>query len=204
MFAYCGNNPVNCSDPSGEITIWDITDFAFAAWSWADFISKPSWGRFGSALLDTACLLPVIPSVGGVKRGINLLDNGNDAMKAVKTAENALETVEETSEVLQKGWKVGDNINNLTKAGNTPSWSTVRQRYWKNEALLNPELYSPQNLEYMKKGSAPRVELNGKFYSMELHHIVPRRNGGSNAISNLIPLTPWDHAAIDPFRYFNP
>ncbi len=28
-----------------------------------------------------------------------------------------------------KGWKVGDPINNLTKKGNVPSWSAVRQRY---------------------------------------------------------------------------
>ena len=32
-----------------------------------------------------------------------------------------------------KGWKVGDSIDNLTKAGNEPSWSTVKARCWKNK-----------------------------------------------------------------------
>jgi RHS repeat-associated protein len=34
------------------------------------------------------------------------------------------------------GWKVGSPITNLTSKGNVPAWSTVRQRYWKNEAFL--------------------------------------------------------------------
>ena len=56
----------------------------------------------------------------------------------------------------QKVWKVGDPIDNLTKAGNEPSWSTVKSRYWKNEAHYNPDMYSRKNLELMKKGKASR------------------------------------------------
>ena len=54
----------------------------------------------------------------------------------------------------------------------------------------------------MNKGLAPQVEYNGKMYSMELHHKNPRRNGGTHNYSNLQPLSPWDHAAIDIFRNF--
>lgn len=55
----------------------------------------------------------------------------------------------------------------------------------------------------MKMGKAPMVEYhNGKRYPMELHHKVPRRDGGSDAYSNLLPVTPWEHAAIDSFRHF--
>jgi hypothetical protein len=42
----------------------------------------------------------------------------------------------------QKGWKVGDLIDNLTKAGNEPSWSTVKSRYWPWEhAEIDPYRY---------------------------------------------------------------
>lgn len=65
-------------------------------------------------------------------------------------------------------------------------------------------MYSLDNLKLMKKGRAPLVELNGKMYPMELHHIVPRRMGGTNDFSNLLAVTPWDHATIDPLRIFKP
>ena len=56
-----------------------------------------------------------------------------------------------------KGWRVGDNITNLTKEGNIPSWTTVRQRYWKNEAYYNSESYSNVDVALMKQGKAPLV-----------------------------------------------
>ena len=43
----------------------------------------------------------------------------------------------------------------VTKQGKVPSWSTVKSRYWKNEAYLNSQNYSLSNLELMKKGGAP-------------------------------------------------
>jgi hypothetical protein len=49
----------------------------------------------------------------------------------------------------------------------------------------------------MQRGLAPQE--NG--VSMELHHIDPRRLGGSNAFENLEPLWPDEHAAVDPFRH---
>ena len=54
-----------------------------------------------------------------------------------------------------RGWKVGDPIDNLTRAGKEPAWSTVRSRYWKNEAYYNSGNYSEANLARMKKGKAP-------------------------------------------------
>ncbi len=53
--------------------------------------------------------------------------------------------------IASKGWKVGEPINAPTKAGKAPSWTTVRNRYWKNEAALNPNEYSKSNLNLMKK-----------------------------------------------------
>lgn len=55
------------------------------------------------------------------------------------------------------GWSTGDDIYSLTKAGNAPAWSTVRGRFWKNEAA-NPQIdnWSTANLDRMSRGLAPR------------------------------------------------
>lgn len=97
------------------------------------------------------------------------------------------------------GWKVGEPITNLTAKGNVPAWSTVRQRFWKNEAFLNGSTYSESNLLRMQKGLAPqfRNTTTGVMESMKLHHTIPQRNGG---LFEFIKVTPEQHRLIDPFR----
>ncbi len=99
------------------------------------------------------------------------------------------------------GWKVGKPINTLTKAGNSPAWSTVRARYWKNGATkaLDGE-YSPANLTRMGRGRAPLHDEVG--VSKELNHRVPRHQGGGHSFNNLEEVWPWEHAAIDRFRFY--
>ena len=103
---------------------------------------------------------------------------------------------------MAKGWKVGDDFKALTKAGNLPSWSTVRQRYWKNIAQNSPDLYPNvagyDNLARMKKGLAPKVDDGGVICSMELHH--PRGREGDN-FWIFEPVTPKQHAARDSYRH---
>jgi len=104
------------------------------------------------------------------------------------------------SNAAKRGWKVGEPITNLTAKGNVPAWSTVRQRFWKNEAFLNGSTYSESNLLRMQKGVAPqRLNPNtGLMESMELHHhIVPQRNGG---LFDFMKVWPDEHRALDPFR----
>ena len=106
-----------------------------------------------------------------------------------------------------KRWQVGDPIDAPTASGKNPKWSTVRQRYWKNEAYNNSGNYSASDLARMKKGKAPSVQYpeNGQWYSMELHHKdTPQRDGGSNTLENLLPVSPWKHDEIDPYRHFKP
>ena len=140
MFAYCENNPVMRVDPTGEL-FWDILDVFMAALSWDDFLESPSLVNLGWAALDTLALLPGVPSSGYARRGVEVVSSISHANKA--------------KDVAKVGWKVGDNISNLTRAGNVPSWSTVRQRYWKNEALTNYKEYSPEDLLRMSQGRAP-------------------------------------------------
>jgi len=99
-----------------------------------------------------------------------------------------------------KGWKVGDPINNLTKKGNVPKWSTVRQRYWKNRALNSKKgEFSEDNLKLMKKGNAPLVKnpKTGKMESVELHHDPSQKEGG---LFDVIEVTPEQHSKIDKHR----
>ena len=82
-----------------------------------------------------------------------------------------------------RGWKVGQPINNKTWWGGVPKWSTVRGRYWKNQAewaKSNPDHGYGNNIPRMEKGLAP-LELNkktGLYEAVELHHIPPQREGG--------------------------
>lgn len=197
MFAYCGNNPVAHVDIVGYY--WETAfDIASLCVSIADVIKNPNdpmtWLSVAADIASIA--IPVASGGGTIVKAVTKADDVVDASKTISKVSNAADTA-------TAGWRVGDDITNLTKAGNAPSWSTVRQRYWKNEALLNAGAYSDSNLALMRKGRAPLVELNGNFYSMELHHIIARRDGGSNAYSNLIRVAPWEHSAIDPFRHFN-
>ncbi|GFO55464.1 hypothetical protein GMSM_24710 [Geomonas sp. Red276] len=98
-------------------------------------------------------------------------------------------------------WKVGDDIYNPTAAGNDPSWTTVRNRFWKNEAA-KPDaeaMWGLENIQRMKKGLAPqRYNYDkGGMESMDLsHEPVPYRDGGRK----IVPRWPQDHAAVDPYR----
>ena len=88
----------------------------------------------------------------------------------------------------------------MTKAGNEPSWSTVRARYWKNEAYYNAGNYSEANLVRMRKGRAP-IDLETGA-SMELHHINGRNIENPHSIDNLQKVWPWQHDKIDPYRHY--
>ena len=92
------------------------------------------------------------------------------------------------------GWKAGNPINNYTSKGNVPKWNTVRQRFWKNEALLNSNNYNTSNLSRIKNGLAPIVD----GAPLELHHTpIPQRDGG---LFRFGVVTPEEHALVDPFR----
>lgn len=97
------------------------------------------------------------------------------------------------------GWKLGDDIRNRTYLGNVPKWSTVRSRYWKNQAYLHSEDYQHHELERMKKGLAPqRLKDNGLLESKELHHVPPQREGG---LFDFVEVWPEEHSLLDDWRH---
>ena len=190
MFMYCGNNPVARVDKTG--TAWEtVFDVVSLAASVAEVIANPrSVWNWAGVIADTVDLIPFVTGLG-------------ESVRAIKTI-NKIDNLVDTSKTVKKGWQTGSDITTLTKQGKVPSWSTVKSRYWKNEAYLNSQNYSLSNLELMKKGRAPLVELDGKLYPTELHHINPRSKGGGNEFDNLLPVTPWEHDMIDIYRHFKP
>lgn len=185
MFAYCGNNPVSRKDENGEAfeTIWDAISLASSV---VEVIANPydPWAWIALAG-DAADVL--IPFVGGI----------GETTRALKAASQAAEITEAVSDV-KKGWKVGDDITALTRAGNTPSWSTLRARYWKNKAHYFEDNFSYSDIQRMKQGLAPQIVENGKTSSMELHHILGRT--GDNFYL-FFEISPQGHAIVDKFRY---
>ena len=178
----------------GQGNFWDlIGDLWSLGNSVLDVIENPTdpwaWASLGGDALDLA-----VPFFSG----------GGETVRVVKAVNNVVDAVDDVADV-KKGWKIGEDITNLTKAGTDPSWSAVKARYWKNEAYFNSAEYSVENIRRMKQGKPPQVMFdNGKLYSMELHHKKARRDGGDNSYGNLQKVTPWEHAEIDPYRYFKP
>ncbi|WP_374113192.1 HNH endonuclease signature motif containing protein [Leifsonia shinshuensis] len=78
---------------------------------------------------------------------------------------------------------------------------SVRPKYWIDEAARNPGSYSAQNLARMQLGRPP-FGVDG--FPMELHHIVPLSQGGSNDLSNLAPMTRTDHRLGENYRLNHP
>lgn len=132
-----------------------------------------------------------MPFVGGIGETTR-------ALKAASQAAKAVDEVTDTLSTVKKGWKVGDDITNLTRAGNVPSWSTLRSCYWKNKAHYFKDEYSVQNINRMKKGLAPRFDDGEGLYSMELHHLLGR-NG--NNFYLFFEITPIGHSIIDIYRH---
>ena len=191
MFAYCENNPVTNSDPTGEFldTILDVISLAVSV---ADVISDPSdpWAWAGLAG-DTVDLLPFVTGVGEVTKGVGL------ARKGAKGADNILDA----GKAVKKGWKVGDDITNLTSAGKVPSWSAIRSRYWKNQANSGSVdgLYDAtrDNVRRMEHGKAP-IGFDG--LPINLHH----RQGISVDIYDFVPMPQSAHQAFHmEFGYTN-
>ena len=207
LYVYCANNPVWYCDTAGNVfeTVFDIVSLGVSI---AEAIDNPkNTEAWVSVFADTVDLIPFVTGVGEVTRAVRIADAVGDAADTIHDVQKATDAV---GEAASKGWKVGDDISVPTRNGNDPAWSTVRQRYWKNEAANNPtaytdsKLYTEDSLSRMHKGLAPKhYGTDGKAYSMELHHKKARCEGGKHNYNNLQVVTPWEHAEKDKFRHFS-
>jgi hypothetical protein len=123
-----------------------------------------------------------------------------DTAKGLRYGDEVGETIARTVANSTRGWKVGEAINNLTAAGNVPTWSTVQARYWKNQAYYGfSGQFTDESPGRMQRGLA-RQEYNLEqqtWESIELHHNPAQRNGGLFDFSEVLP---DEHAGLDPWR----
>jgi RHS repeat-associated protein len=82
-------------------------------------------------------LTSVVP-IGRIGTSLGILRPTRSAESLARPATRVTVGTEVTRPI---GWRVGGPIHIPTSAGREPAWSTVRQRYWKNEAHYNPERY---------------------------------------------------------------
>ena len=170
LFAYCDNNPITREDVEGAFweTAFDVVSLCMSI---SDVVEDPDdpWAWAG-LIGDAVDLIPFVAGVGEATRLINTGRKVLDAADDLHDAGKVIDNIDDSIDTIKTGWNLGDDVRNLTKAGNTPSWSTIRQRYWKNEAFYHPELY-PDDLARLKKGLAP---IGSDGFSMELHHPLGR------------------------------
>jgi RHS repeat-associated protein len=188
-YAYGANNPYRNIDIEGA-WLETAVDIGFTIWDIKEFVKDPSWEKAGWIGLDIVCIALPVASPAMIK-GARIIAKTDRAVDVVGVTVRKAERIE-------KGWRLGDPVNKLTRAGRYPSWSTVRARYWKNEALRHPQKYSPENLARMRKGLAPR-ELNkvtGKLESKQLHHLRGRNTLDPHNPKYLKPLWPDEHIRI--------
>ncbi len=106
-------------------------------------------------------------------------------------------------------WSVGDPNTKLMPDGSYPIWRTIRERYWKNRAQLDPNGFGPQNIGLMKKGYAPRArvivrdrktgEIYEKLVKKEIHHAMGNRGvPGFDEPIYLREVWPWEHEKLLP------
>ena len=83
----------------------DILDIAMAGASWSDLLKDPSWSNFGWAVLDTASLLPFLPSTAYVRKGGKVFLKADDFLKLAK-----IEKGKTAIKVALKPFKYSDGI----------------------------------------------------------------------------------------------
>ncbi|WP_339061229.1 RHS repeat-associated core domain-containing protein [Tepidibacillus marianensis] len=184
----------------------DIAELTDGDLSWGDALAATTFlpgigvlGKLGKTEKVIVKAVHIGEDAAKIGRYANVGENYiiDDVYKAAEESRNLAKGAGEAA----KGWKVGDDINTLTKAGKYPSWSTAKSRYWKNETAANPSKYSQENLDRMVKGKAPLDEDFG--VPKELHHINGRSGSDPHNINNLQEVWPWEHTEIDPYRYYN-
>lgn len=102
--------------------LWDILDIAMAGKSWSDLLKEPSWGNFAWAVLDTAALLPLIPSTAYVRQGGKILLKADDFIKFAKTSKG-----KKAVEAAMKTFKYSDGITSAVR-------NKIKKEFSKREA----------------------------------------------------------------------
>lgn len=103
-------------------SLWDVLDVVMAGFSWATFLNDPSLGNFGWAILDTAALLPFLPSSAYFRQGGKMVPKLDEVLKfANKSSKNksivkrAIKKISSSKAIslirkVAKGYNLGDDV----------------------------------------------------------------------------------------------
>jgi RHS repeat-associated protein len=80
-------------------------------------------------------------------------------------------------------------------------FNKAKPQLWKHEAATNPQKYSAENIALMRDGRAP---IGPDGFPMEIHHITPLSQGGTNHVSNLQIMTKTEHRLGSSFKANHP
>ena len=113
-------------------TLWDVADMMMAGYSWAAFFGDSSWRSFAWAVLDTAALLPLLPSSAYFRQGGKKLVKAEAIQDLAKTPEgaraikNAIKSHKAMSSLV-RGYRVSDSaMNHILKMHS--AYSTVENK----------------------------------------------------------------------------
>ena len=124
MYAYCNNNPIMCTDPTG--CFWDyILDAGFLIWGIYDVIKNPDdWTNWAALGIDVVfAVLPFVTSGGGkVVKLANIADDVTDFRKVTVIGETMtrVQTVSQfvnAADNLYDGFKYYNRLSDLGKGG---------------------------------------------------------------------------------------
>ena len=94
------------SSKYSDRNVWDVADILMAWWSWKDFFDEPSFWNFWWAVLDTASLLPLLPSSAYFRKWWKTFIKQDELKKFAKT-KNWKEAIKKNLKV--KTVKVSEN-----------------------------------------------------------------------------------------------
>ncbi|MDY0064686.1 MAG: RHS repeat-associated core domain-containing protein, partial [Bacilli bacterium] len=98
LYAYCNNNPIMYSDPSG--CFWDyILDAGCIIAGLIDFIKEPTWGKAGWLVLDIGlAILPFVPAISSA-RHLNKANNLIDLASTMNKLDNYGDVVVQSAKI---------------------------------------------------------------------------------------------------------
>lgn len=159
-------------------SLWDLVDVVMAGASWAKLFSEPSWGNFGWAVLDTAALLPLLPSSAYFREGGKVFlkidevadfAKTTDGKKAIEGAMIAHELAEVTysASQLQKKFKhaIDFGISGNYNLTNRTLFKNALEEVVDNADEIYKSTYHGDVIVYIKDGLGVITELDGTFVS---------------------------------------
>lgn len=175
-FAYCGNNPVNRTDPDGEFwdTVFDIVSIGFSI---ADVVANPvdpwAWAGLAGDLVD---LVPFVTGVGEATRAVSAMADAADVIDDIYDTAKFVENADDTIDFV-------DNVADAKKAAANLDRCADGVHCFVEGTLILTES-GPQNIEdidvgdYVWAANPETGELSLKCvlrlfrnYSSELCHI---------------------------------